>query len=81
VSSTCEARPSRDGSWPLERVLFAIAGTVVLIGALLGVLVSTWFMVLVAFVGINQWLYVVVGACPMSVLLTRTFGLRKAVTR
>ncbi len=73
----------RSGSerWPLERVLFAIAGTVVLIGALLSALVSPWFLLLVAFVGLNQWLYVVVGACPMSLILTRVFHLRKLVTR
>ena len=65
----------------LERVLFAIAGTVVLVGALLAALVSPWFLLLVAFVGLNQWLYVLAGDCPMSLLLTRVFHLRKLVTR
>jgi len=69
------------GNWPLERVLFAIAGTVVLLGALLSALVSPWFLLLVALVGINQWMYVIVGACPMSLVLTHFFDLRKAVTR
>jgi hypothetical protein len=62
--------------WPLERVLFALAGTVTLISAALSALVSPWFLLLTAFVGINQWLYVVVGACPASLLLTRLCGLR-----
>jgi len=66
--------------WPLERVLFALAGTVTLISAALSALVSPWFLLLTAFVGINQWLYVVVGACPASLLLTRLFGLRAAAT-
>jgi hypothetical protein len=70
-----------EGRWPLERVLFAIAGTVVLIAALLSALVSPWFLLLVALVGINQWMYVIVGACPMSLVLTHFFDLRKAVTR
>jgi len=34
------------------------------------------FLFLTAFVGVNQWLYVVVGACPVSLVLTRVFGLR-----
>ena len=64
--------------WPLERALFALAGTATLISAGLSALVSPWFLLLTAFVGINQWLYVVVGACPASVLLTRRCGLRAA---
>ena len=38
-----------------------------------------WFLVLTAFVGINQWLYVVVGACPASIVLRRACHLRSAV--
>ena len=66
-------------AWPLERALFAMAGTVTLLSALLAAAVSPWFLVLTAFVGVNQWLYVVVGACPVSLVLTRVFGLRSAV--
>lgn len=66
-------------NWPLERVLFALAGTVTLIAAALAALVSPWFLVLTAFVGINQWLYVIVGACPASIVLRRTCGLRSAI--
>ena len=66
-------------SWPLERVLFAVAGSVTLASALLAALVSPWFLLLTAFVGINQWLYVVVGACPASLVIGRVFGLRSAV--
>jgi hypothetical protein len=65
--------------WPLERVLFALAGTVTLLSAALAAVVSPWFLLLTAFVGINQWLYVVVGACPASVVLRRACGLRSAV--
>lgn len=66
---------SRTG-WPLERALFAMAGTVTLLSAALAAAVSPWFLLLTAFVGINQWLFVVAGACPVSLLLTRVFGLR-----
>ena len=65
--------------WPLERVLFALAGTVTLVSAALAAVISPWFLLLTAFVGINQWLYVVVGACPASVVLRRACGLRSAI--
>jgi hypothetical protein len=75
------ARESRRTDWPLERVLFAMAGTVTLVSALLAALVSPWFLLLTAFVGVNQWLYVLVGGCPASFLLVRLFGLRSTVYR
>jgi hypothetical protein len=70
---------ARDSSWPLERVLFALAGTMTLLSVALAVLVSPWFLVLTAFVGVNQWLYVVVGACPASIVIKRVTGLRSAI--
>ena len=78
MSAAC---PSPRRSWPLERVLFALAGSVTLASAVLTALVSPWFLLLTAFVGVNQWLYVAVGACPASLILTRLFHLRPASTR
>ena len=49
--------------------------------AALAAAVSPWFLLLTAFVGVNQWLYVVVGACPSSIVLRRAFGLRSAIYR
>jgi hypothetical protein len=66
--------------WPLERALFALAGTVILTSALLAVLVSPWFLLLTAFVGVNQWLYVLVGACPASLVFER-FGVERGCAR
>ena len=57
--------------WPLERVLFALAGTMVALSVLLTLTVSTWFLLLTLFVAVNQWLYVTVGACPASIVLRR----------
>jgi len=34
-----------------------------LLSALLAALISPWFLVLTAFIGVNQWLYVTAGAC------------------
>ena len=60
--------------WPLERVLFAMAGTMAILSAVLVAVVSPWFLILTAFVGVNQWLYVMFGACPASLVLKR-FGI------
>jgi len=68
TSSTTQLR------WPLERILFALAGTMTLLSAALAATVSPWFLLLTVFVGINQWLYVTVGACPASLVLGRLSG-------
>jgi len=65
--------------WPLERALFALAGTVTLLSAALGGFVSKWFLLLTAFVGVSQWLYVTVGDCPASIVLRRACRLRSAI--
>ena len=65
--------------WPLERVLFALAGTIILISVALVALVSPWFLLLTAFVGVNLWLYVLVGACPASLVLKRALRLDSVV--
>ena len=67
--------------WPLERVLFALAGTMTLLSALLATLVSPWFLLLTAFVGLNQWLFVTLGDCPASLVLRRVAGLRGTAER
>ena len=73
------ARSVSPRTWPLERVLFALAGTVTLASVLLAVTVSHWFLLVTAFTGVNQWLYVTVGACPASLVLRRACGLRSAL--
>ena len=70
---------NRNQRWPLERVLFALAGSMTLLSALLAATVSTWFLPLAALVGVNQWLYVAAGACPASVVLRRACQLRSAI--
>ena len=64
---------STRSNWPLERILFAMAGTVTLISALLAALISPWFLLVTALAGVNQWAYVLVRACPASIVLKR-FG-------
>ena len=72
-------QPQTPSRWPLERVLFALAGTMTLSAAALGAFVSKWFLLLAVLVGVNQWLYVLVGACPASIVLRRACGLRSAI--
>jgi hypothetical protein len=72
-------QPPSPSRWPLERVLFALGGTMTLIAAALGAFVSKWFLLLAVLVGVNQWLYVRFGACPASIVLRRTCRLRSAI--
>ncbi|MBM3676827.1 MAG: DUF2892 domain-containing protein [Actinobacteria bacterium] len=63
--------------WPLERVLFALAGTITLASTLLAVTVSPWFLLLTAFVGASQWLFAASGSCPASLILERVLHIRR----
>lgn len=57
--------------WPLERLLFALAGSMIALSVLLTVAVSSWFLLLTLFVAANLWLYVAAGFCPASLMLRR----------
>jgi len=74
-----QIRPHR--RWTLERRLFAIAGTVALAGAALSAFVSPWFLLLIVFAGLNQWLFALAGFCPMSLFLTRVLHVPEAGAR
>ena len=67
--------------WPLERVLFAMAGTMTLLTVTLAVLVSPWWLLLTAFVGVSQWMYVSLGHCPASIVIERLFGVPRGSPR
>ena len=41
--------------------------------------VTPWFLVLTAFVGVSQCLYVLTGDCPASLGVKRAFGLRSVM--
>lgn len=58
-------------NWPLERVLFALAGSMIALSVVLTAVVSIWFLILAAFVAANMWLFAAVGACPASLALRR----------
>jgi len=65
----------------LERVLFALAGTMTLASVALAVSVSTWYLALAGFVGLNQWLFVIAGWCPASLVLSRAACVLDGVVR
>lgn len=67
--------------WPLERLLFLMAGVVVLASIALAVLVSPWFLLLTAFVGLNQLAYVATGTCGAALILTRVFHVERGCAR
>ncbi|HEU4907073.1 MAG TPA: DUF2892 domain-containing protein [Solirubrobacterales bacterium] len=71
MSTISHSPPARPTQWPLERILFLMAGTMTGISALLAALVSPWFLLLTGFVAANQLAYVAFGNCPTSLLLRR----------
>jgi hypothetical protein len=66
--------------WPLERVLFALAGTVTLASTMFSLPVSKWCVLLAGLVGLNQWLYVATGSCPASLVLRRSCPLQSVMS-
>lgn len=66
--------------WPLERILFGLAGTMTALSAVLSAAVSPWFLLLTGFVALNLLLFATVGACGASVLLRR-LGVRSGCER
>jgi fatty acid desaturase len=68
-------RASREDAMSIDRVVFAFAGTVVLIGVLLSWLVSPWWLIVPAFVGANLLQSAFSGFCPLARILKR-FGVK-----
>ncbi len=79
MSTRVQSCATAGRGWPLERVLFAMGGTMGLASAGLSAFVSRKFLLLTAFVGANQLLYVAVGECPASIVLQRVFGVQRRV--
>lgn len=80
--STTTASPAKDHplrstwrDWPLERVLFTLAGIMTGLSALLSAFVSPYFLLLTGFVSLNLLLFATIGSCGASIVL-RSFGLR-----
>lgn len=79
MSTAAQSCAAERRGWPLERVLFAMGGTLGLASAALSAFVRAKFVLLTAFVGANQLLYVAVGECPASIVLQRVLGVQRRV--
>ncbi|MFC7493043.1 MULTISPECIES: YgaP family membrane protein [unclassified Nocardioides] len=55
----------------IDRAVFALAGTLTLLAAVLAVLVSPWWLLLAGFVGANQLQASLTGLCPAATILRR----------
>ncbi len=56
-------------TWYLERVIWMVAGVFTLTGTLLAWLLSPWWLVLTALVGINLIIFALTGFCIMANIL------------
>lgn len=55
----------------IDRVVFAFAGTVILVSLLLGALVHVYWLFLTAFVGLNLLQSAFTGFCPLAMILKK----------
>ena len=55
----------------LDRAVLLLAGTMTLLSVLLVVLVSPWWLLLTAFVGLNLLQSSITGFCPAAVIFRR----------
>lgn len=55
----------------IDRFVLAFAGFMVLLSVLLATLVSPWWLLLAAFVGLNMFQAAFTGFCPLAMVLRR----------
>ena len=55
----------------IDRAVLTLAGTMVLVSVLLAVLVSSWWLLLTGFVGLNLLQSSFTGFCPAGVVFRR----------
>jgi hypothetical protein len=55
----------------VDRIVFAVAGTLVLLSVLLSLTVSPWFLAIAVFVGTNMLQSAFTNFCPLAVILRR----------
>ena len=57
--------------WYLERIIWLVAGTVVLTGSILSVLLNPWWILLTIFAGVNLIIFSITGFCIMANILVK----------
>jgi len=55
----------------LDRAALFLAGTIILVSVLLSALVSSWWLLLTAFVGLNLLQSSITGFCPAALIFRR----------
>jgi hypothetical protein len=55
----------------IDRIVLAFAGTMVLLSLLLAYSVSSWWLALAAFVGLNLTQSAFTGFCPLAIILKK----------
>ncbi len=55
----------------IDRIVMAFAGTMVLASLALGHFFSPWWLLLAAFVGLNQLQAAFTGFCPLAIILRK----------
>jgi hypothetical protein len=55
----------------IDRIVFAVAGSLVLLGIVLGLTVSSWFLAIDGFVGVNMLQSAFTGFCPLAIILRK----------
>ena len=60
---------AKTNSWYLERIIWLVAGTFTLTGTALAWLVSPWWLILTALVGVNLLIFAFTGFCLMANIL------------
>ena len=55
----------------IDRIVFAVAGSLVLLGLVLGLTVSPWFLAIAGFIGVNMLQSAFTGFCPLAMILRK----------
>lgn len=71
---------ARTDIWYMERIIWLIAGIVILTGTILGLSVNKYWFALPLLAGINMVVFALTGFCPMAVLLSK-LGIKSIASR
>jgi hypothetical protein len=58
-------------NWYLERVILLMAGTLTIIGVIMALMSSLYWLMLNALVGLNLLVFALTGFCPSAILMSK----------
>ena len=62
---------AKTDKWYLERIIWLIAGTFILLSIALTIFVSKYWLILTGLVGLNLIILSLTGFCPMAIFLNK----------